>query len=44
MLTLCLNVFLGIVGMYAALKLAGIAMDWVKEGLDFLRPKSKDRR
>ena len=45
MLTLSLNIFLGIVGIYAALKLAGIAMDWVKEGIDALRPpKSKDRR
>lgn len=44
MLTLCLNLFLGIVGIYAALKLAGIAMDWVKEGIDCLRPKPKDRR
>lgn len=44
MLALSLNIFLGIVGVYAALKLAGIAMDWVKEGLDFLKPPRKDRR
>ncbi len=45
MITLCLNIFLGIVGVYAALRLAGIAMDWVKEGIDCLRPpKSKDHR
>lgn len=44
MLTVSLNIFLGIVGVYAALKLAGIAMDWVKEGLDYLRPRTRDRK
>ena len=46
MLTVSLNIFLGIVGIYAALKLAGIAMDWVKEGLDCLKPprRPRDRR
>lgn len=44
MLMISLNIFLGIVGIYAALKLAGIAMDWVKVGLDYLRPGPKDRR
>lgn len=46
MLTVSLNIFLGIVGIYAALKLAGIAMDWVKEALDCLKPprRPRDRR
>lgn len=44
MITICLNVFIGIVGMYAALRLAGIAMDWIKEGLDMLSPNSRRNR
>ena len=43
MITLALNIFLGIVGFYVAIRLAVIAIDWVREGLDCLRPKSKDR-
>lgn len=43
MITLALNIFLGIVGVYVALRLAAIAIDWVREGLDCLRPRSKDR-
>lgn len=43
MITLALNFFIGIVGFYVALRLAVIAIDWVREGLDCLRPRPKDR-
>ena len=44
MITLCLNVFIFIVGMYLAIRLAAIAMDWIKEGLDMLSPSSRRNR
>ncbi len=43
MLLLCWNVFLGIVGLYAAFRFAGIAMDWIRAGLDSLRPPKSDK-
>lgn len=37
---LCLEIIGMVVGAYAGIRLSGIAIEWLKEGLDALRPKN----
>jgi len=39
-----LKIFTVCIGIYVGVRLSGIAIEWLREAFEYIRPRSKDRR